>query len=516
MPSIFLSYRREDTAGHAGRLFDRLRTHFGAEDVFWDVSGSIAPGENFVEAIDRAVGRCDALLAMIGRNWVTIKNPDGTRRLTDPHDFVRLEIAKALERNIRVIPVLVHGATMPSPEDLPDDLKNLSRRQGIEITDRRWDYDVKELIDSLDRGGSGRSRHRLWALGAVAVAALGLVGWLGSDWIESTIGQQRLPPSETVAERPSPPVQPRPKPPSSERVAMPELRGLSLDVARTRLADLGLKVGELEFFTLGKYAPGQVYNQKSRAGAMIRAGSAVALLVEREKLPGIHASGQFFLTPNQVMDLDNAPAGGREAHDIRFEGRDPQNRLIQPKNGAAFAVAGRQPVDQGQCEAKTYSTADIKAQAGQYICVRTNRNRYASLRIDAVSEELKISFDTWSGDRTPSAEVTLFDGDSYHFKSGERSRLTGGDFYVGIDENGGAMFWANNRDQRGLVDLGNIGGIPLSEVSIPGDGYRKHDIPAIEGNTYVSLAKAGEEGQHIVFRVMSQTDQSLVLSFVYR
>jgi len=106
MPGIFISYRREDTAGHAGRLFDRLTQHFGKGRIFMDVS-DIEPGTDFVEAIDKAVGSCDILIVVIGREWLTCADPGGHRRLDDPNDFIRLEAATALKRNIRVIPVLV-------------------------------------------------------------------------------------------------------------------------------------------------------------------------------------------------------------------------------------------------------------------------------------------------------------------------------------------------------------------------------------------------------------------------
>ena len=136
MAGIFISYRREDTAGHAGRLFDRLTQHFGKVRIFMDVS-DIEPGTDFVEAIDKAVGSCEILIVVIGREWLTCREPGGQRRLENPNDFIRLEAATALKRNIRVIPVLVQGARMPKSAELPADLEKLSRRQGIEISDTR-------------------------------------------------------------------------------------------------------------------------------------------------------------------------------------------------------------------------------------------------------------------------------------------------------------------------------------------------------------------------------------------
>src|SRR5918911_369183 len=115
---IFVSYRRDDSGGHAGRLYADLVRHFGAGQVFMDID-TIKAGEDFPNVIEGSVRSCDVLIAIIGRRWLTIS--DGARRrLDNPNDFVRLEIAQALSRGIFVIPVLVQGATIPHPQDLPD------------------------------------------------------------------------------------------------------------------------------------------------------------------------------------------------------------------------------------------------------------------------------------------------------------------------------------------------------------------------------------------------------------
>lgn len=180
MSVIFVSYRRADSAGHAGRLFDRLKEHFGRGNVFWDVSGSIEPGEPFDSAIERAVGSCDVLLAIIGQDWVTCADATGKRRIEDPNDFVRLELAMALRRNVLIIPVLVERTAMPRAEDLPQELQPLARHQAIELSDSRWDFDVSQLIESLDRRLRHRKSRRLprwhWVtIGEVSVLAAALV-----------------------------------------------------------------------------------------------------------------------------------------------------------------------------------------------------------------------------------------------------------------------------------------------------------------------------------------------------
>jgi hypothetical protein len=148
MRAIFISYRREDAEGQAGRLFDDLVRHFGEDSVFMDVAG-IEPGRDFRRVIDEHVASCGMLLAMIGKTWIDATDESGRRRLEDPMDFVRLETASALKRDIPVVPVLVHGARMPRAEQLPKDLAELAFRNGVDLTHARWDSDVQVLVKAL-------------------------------------------------------------------------------------------------------------------------------------------------------------------------------------------------------------------------------------------------------------------------------------------------------------------------------------------------------------------------------
>jgi TIR domain len=148
MSGIFISYRRDDSEGQAGRLFESLKVRFGQDRVFIDVAG-IEPGRDFRRIIDDHVGSCDVLLALIGKNWLHAADKDGRRRLDSPEDFVRLEIAAALRRDITVIPVLVQGAAMPSKEELPPDLQALAWRNAAELRHTRWDADFAELATTL-------------------------------------------------------------------------------------------------------------------------------------------------------------------------------------------------------------------------------------------------------------------------------------------------------------------------------------------------------------------------------
>jgi hypothetical protein len=146
---IFVCYRRDDSSGHAGRLYDKLGDHFGTDRIFMDID-KIEPGEDFVAVIENAVGSCDILIAVIGQRWLPNPNQESSW-FDNPNDFVRLEISAALNRDIRVIPVLVQKVSMPKPQDLPDDLVQLCRRNAVELSDLRWRRDVEHLIDVLER-----------------------------------------------------------------------------------------------------------------------------------------------------------------------------------------------------------------------------------------------------------------------------------------------------------------------------------------------------------------------------
>jgi hypothetical protein len=150
LSGVFINYRREDSGGHAGHLYDRLRQRYGPDRVFRDID-AIAPGVDYAQRIEAAIGTCDAVIVLIGRDWLDIRGPDGRRRLDDPGDLLRREIAAALARGILVIPVLVEGAAMPSEQKLPSDIAPLAGRNALELSDTHWDYDVGRLQKALDQ-----------------------------------------------------------------------------------------------------------------------------------------------------------------------------------------------------------------------------------------------------------------------------------------------------------------------------------------------------------------------------
>jgi hypothetical protein len=146
---IFISYRRDDSRGYAGRLQGDLSRRYSEEHVFRDVE--IPPGADFGEYITSLVDKCNVVLAIIGPSWLDARDREGERRIDDPDDWVRLEIERALARDgVEVIPVLVDGARLPPREELPESLLALRRRNALQPSDRRWDYDVGQLGQHLD------------------------------------------------------------------------------------------------------------------------------------------------------------------------------------------------------------------------------------------------------------------------------------------------------------------------------------------------------------------------------
>jgi hypothetical protein len=149
-PRIFISYRRSDTRHLAGRLSDRLEERFPGAHVFMDVD-TIEPGADFVLSIQDAVSRCDVLIAMIGPNWLTLEDENGHRRIDRADDYVALEIATALVRDIPVIPLLVDEVAMPRREELPDRLKPLSRRNAARLDHETFRTDIQRITTAVER-----------------------------------------------------------------------------------------------------------------------------------------------------------------------------------------------------------------------------------------------------------------------------------------------------------------------------------------------------------------------------
>ena len=175
-PAVFINYRRSDSRHPAGRIYDALCAAFGRSKIFMDID-SIRVGKEFPEALEEALARSGVLVAIIGQSWLTSVDPQGQRRLDNPGDFVRQEIAGALRQKITIIPVLLDGAPWFEPQDLPDDLKPLLTRNYIAVRHETFGKDVSALIaairDALRPSPEiVRARNLRIAYGAVAAVAL--------------------------------------------------------------------------------------------------------------------------------------------------------------------------------------------------------------------------------------------------------------------------------------------------------------------------------------------------------
>ena len=179
---IFINYRREDSLDAAGRLHDRLAQTFGEKNIFMDIE-DIPAGVDFAKYLSDQVTASRVLLAIIGPTWLDAKDASGRRRIDDPDDFVAIEITAALARNIRVIPVLVDGARIPTVGELPDPLKGLARRQAVDVGQLQFGRDAEALVERVREALTAElCSVRPWrgtAVAGAAAAALFLVGWVG-------------------------------------------------------------------------------------------------------------------------------------------------------------------------------------------------------------------------------------------------------------------------------------------------------------------------------------------------
>ncbi len=146
--NIFISYRKDDSKWNTQILYDRLSQFFPAKFLFKDFN-TIKAGENYRDSINKALKKCNVLLVVMGKNWLNITDTDGRRRLDNPEDLVRIEVATALKNNIRVIPVLFDNIAVPGTGQLPEDLQPLSLRQGVSVTETNFDYDIRHLAEAI-------------------------------------------------------------------------------------------------------------------------------------------------------------------------------------------------------------------------------------------------------------------------------------------------------------------------------------------------------------------------------
>jgi hypothetical protein len=201
---VFVSYRRVESSGFAGRLADRLIDCFGAEQVFMDVQ-TIEPGVDFAEAISCAVDACVVLVAVIGPGWLAAADERGGRRLDDPDDLVRLEIGAALERGVRVIPVLVEDAVMPRRADLPDSLAGLAQRNALRIRHESFGDDAGRLVAAIERAlaaataAVAHGANSAWSPGNAPVGGADVKEGSGSGWNDPARAARLIGDAERIA-----------------------------------------------------------------------------------------------------------------------------------------------------------------------------------------------------------------------------------------------------------------------------------------------------------------------------
>lgn len=172
---VFINYRRQDSIGHAGRIYDDLAERFGEANVIKDIE-KIEAGANYSEVIDRQIKESDFLLVIIGPSWLDISD-NGKRRIEDPDDLVSKEIIIAFENKIPVIPVLVNGAKMPAKANLTESLKLLADINAIELSDSRWKYDVDRLIKRLSKNAGFTMDRKKWIIAAGLIALISVASY---------------------------------------------------------------------------------------------------------------------------------------------------------------------------------------------------------------------------------------------------------------------------------------------------------------------------------------------------
>jgi hypothetical protein len=258
MARIFINYRRDDTQGVAGRLFDHLALKYSRSELFMDVD-AMKPGLDFAKQLDTQVSQCHVLLAMIGPHWLEAHDQTGRRRLDNAKDSVRVELASALKRDIAVIPVLVEGTQMPAEESLPDDLKPLAFRHALELRHTRFNADADAIMHALEEVVP--RRHVPWMLAGAGVAVAALVGIAIVLWPK--LHRAPAPPAPQVAMRP--PALPS-NPPAAAPLPAPTVQAPAAAAASSLGAD-GLPVG----IKLGEVMPGVAFR-----GSLYRVTSIAA------------------------------------------------------------------------------------------------------------------------------------------------------------------------------------------------------------------------------------------------
>jgi hypothetical protein len=407
MRAVFISYRRDDSEGQAGRLYDDLAQHFGDGSVFMDVVG-IDPGLDFRKVIDKNVSSCGVLLCLIGPTWLDAKDESGRRRLDNPLDFVRLETAAALKRDIPVVPVLVAKARMPSAEQLPDDLKELAYRNGVELTHAHWVTDVQVLVKALQRHLDNtspvdrapdraaekttaptetkeastltpqgpRPATKSWrTLVVAAVAALAIAAGLGYALYENK---------------------------NASREEEVKVRQAAADASARQLAE-DQKAANRE--AARKAAADQEAAQKAAADREAARKAAAERAPSNNSARRVHSNGRLIVRGTWHCDLDSGAETDAGA-DFWWEQDTSVKRYLVPQNGAGFFVVGIrdfESVKYADLERFQYSSQKIDGSSFSYnqipqgtvVAYKTNEGRFGKFIVDEYGYNLTIRWMTF-------------------------------------------------------------------------------------------------------------------------
>jgi TIR domain len=426
MRAIFISYRREDVEGHARSLFQDLVAEFGKDKVFMDVAG-IEPGLDFRRVIDQQVASCAVLLAMIGKDWLSAKDEAGHRRLDQPADFVRLETASALKRDIPVVPILVHGAKMPQAEDLPDDLKDLAYRNAVELTHAHWDSDVRVLMDALrphvvDPQESADPNTR--SAGSVARAPAPATTISTPTQTSTPTSTPALTAAQTAA--------PRTGTSNSRLVAIASLLVLvvlaagyltykkvsAVPTATASSATLAPAPSQAATPPVASTSPASPPSVAVPPGSVPAAPEPAANPPPRNPsaapgrsgdptAPAILSQGQLTVRGTWSVNLDTgAEINNAAGADFFWEQRNVVKRFLVPRNGATFFVLGErvlESVSYADLQQLTLSSQPIDGSEGRenqlrpgtVIAYKTKQGRLGKLRIIQYGYNLVIRWTTY-------------------------------------------------------------------------------------------------------------------------
>ena len=270
MARIFINYRRDDTAGVAGRLHDFLAQTLPRSDLFMDVD-AMKPGVDFTKQIEAQVSQCNAMVALIGRHWLDAADDRAMKRLRSDKDYVRLEIASALKRDIPVIPVLVDGATMPSEDALPNDLKSLSRRHAMELRHTRFAADAEAIRTALQSTGplrkAGSNWRLAWPIAFTGIAATALGFWLYPAAYHNLIAAA----TRSASDPPTKPI-------AAKTPAQTQSPQASADDARRRMEVAKRRIEELKAASARNPTPANTAAQPSTGTPPGRPGPTITAL----------------------------------------------------------------------------------------------------------------------------------------------------------------------------------------------------------------------------------------------